>query len=547
MAEKPDWNRQFAWIHNLHDAVIVTDMAFVIRQWNAGAERLYGWPAAAVIGRPVVDVIRTQFLRETRDTAVETLLQQAFYQGEVVEFRRDGSPLSNWVSISLFKDDAGQPLAAVGINRDITGRKQTEQELQIRLNLETLITRLAVDFINLPGQAVNQAIDQALQALAEFATATRSSVFLFHDDLTRVTNTHEWCADPADSQKAQVQNLPVREMQLTMMQFMAGETVTVTNRANLAHMPWAQAWMARHGFRSLVFVPMFNQGELYGAIGFYGPPGEEIVWSEVFVTMLTFVASIVVNALERKRSEDRLEAYAAELKRSNEELQEFASIASHDLQEPLRKIQAFGSRLRTLYADRLDDRGRDYMDRMERSAERMRELLDDLLLYSRLQTRPQALAPVNLNAVLSGVLSDLENQIDRVNGRVQSDPLPTITADATQMRQLFQNLISNGLKFHRPGVPPVVTIRAQTLTRDGQEIVEIRVQDNGIGFEDEYSERIFGVFQRLHGRTEFEGSGLGLAICRKIVHRHHGRITAHGTPGAGATFTLQLPLRQMVV
>jgi PAS domain S-box-containing protein len=234
-----------------------------------------------------------------------------------------------------------------------------------------------------------------------------------------------------------------------------------------------------------------------------------------------------------------------ELERSNRELELFASIASHDLQEPLRKIQAFGDRLQHQCASDLSDTGRDYLQRILGSAGRMRNLINDLLTFSRVTTNARPFAPVDLDSVVRDVLGDIEDQIMTTGGRVEVDPLPSIDADATQMRQLFQNLISNGLKFHKEGVPPIVRISAR-LAGAGPETghCEIRVEDNGIGFDTVYGDRIFQVFQRLHGRSQYEGTGIGLAICRKITERHRGQIFAESTPGVGSTFVVSLPARQ---
>lgn len=244
-----------------------------------------------------------------------------------------------------------------------------------------------------------------------------------------------------------------------------------------------------------------------------------------------------------------LTATAAELGRSNEELEKFAYVASHDLQEPLRKIQAFGDRLGGRFAETLGDQGRDYLTRMLNSAGRMRQLINDLLAFSRVTTKTQPFAPVDLNRVAADAVDDLSDRIQQTGGRVEVGPLPTIDADPTQMRQLLQNLIANALKFHMPDVPPVVTVRAEEAQTDAhvgppRPAVRIEVADNGIGFEEKYLDRIFQVFQRLHGRAEYEGTGVGLAICRKIVERHGGEITARSAPGEGATFAATLPLIQ---
>ena len=243
----------------------------------------------------------------------------------------------------------------------------------------------------------------------------------------------------------------------------------------------------------------------------------------------------------------------ADLNASNRELQDFAAVASHDLQEPLRKIEAFGSRLKTKYDQALDEQGRDYLARMLAATVRMRQLINDLLSFSRVTTKARAFVTVDLAEVAQEVVSDLEGRMVETGGRVEVGALPTIEAEPLQMRQLLQNLIGNGLKFHRAGEPPVVRIEGRLLDPSdppveglapGPRHCEIRVQDNGIGFEEVYSARIFELFQRLHGRDEYEGTGMGLAICRKIVARHGGTISAHSTPGHGATFIVTLAATQ---
>ena len=243
-----------------------------------------------------------------------------------------------------------------------------------------------------------------------------------------------------------------------------------------------------------------------------------------------------------KQAEVNLKIYAARLEQSNRDLQEFAYIASHDLQEPLRKVLAFGDRLASKYGDLLDDTGRDYLKRMRDASQRMQTLINDLLSFSRVSTRAQPFTEVDLNSIAQEVVSDLEHQIDRTNGYVIIDKLPVIEADPTQMHQLFQNLITNALKFHQDSKPPTIQVSSQTLDSKCQ----IQVKDNGIGFEIQYLDRIFKPFQRLHSRQEFEGSGMGLAICRRIVERHSGEITAISAPGEGSTFIVTLPIYQTI-
>ena len=242
----------------------------------------------------------------------------------------------------------------------------------------------------------------------------------------------------------------------------------------------------------------------------------------------------------RKRAEEELKAALTRLEQSNRELEDFAYVASHDLQEPLRKIQAFGDLLRAKHAAALPDQARDYIERMQSAAKRMQILINDLLSFSRVTTKAQPFVRVNLNEIAAEVAKDLEVRAHETNGTIAVGDLPTIDADPLQMRQLLQNLAGNGLKFHRPDVPPRVEIRGEL---DGDHC-RIIVSDNGIGFEDKYAERIFTMFERLHARTTYEGTGIGLAICRKIAERHGGEIRAEGKPGAGATFVVTLPLTQ---
>lgn len=250
---------------------------------------------------------------------------------------------------------------------------------------------------------------------------------------------------------------------------------------------------------------------------------------------------------ERRRLAALVEQHTRELAEKNErletsnrDLEYFAYIASHDLQEPLRKIQAFSDRVRGQYSDRLDATGQDYLARMTGAASRMQSLIDDLLSLSRVNTKGHPMQYVELPLLVRDVVGDLEIRMQTTQGRVEVDDLPAVWGDAVQLRQLFQNLIGNALKFHRPDVPPVVRVRVAAHHGDR---VEIHVEDNGIGFEAKDAERVFQPFLRLHGRSRYEGSGIGLAICQKIVLRHNGRIRAESEPGVGTRFIMTLPTR----
>lgn len=260
--------------------------------------------------------------------------------------------------------------------------------------------------------------------------------------------------------------------------------------------------------------------------------------------------------LERtSASELRLRGLTKRLEESNRDLQDFAHVASHDLQEPLRKIIAFGDRLKTRFGGDLPADGLDYLSRMQSAAGRMQTLIQDLLTFSRVSSKRDALVDVSLNDVAAGVAADLEVAVERAGGVLMIGDLPGIDADPTQMRQMLQNLIGNALKFRRQGVTPEILVGARILGAGDPELPEalraaahtwcqLTVSDNGIGFEEKYLDRIFTVFQRLQGRTEYEGSGVGLSVCRRITERHGGHITARSKPGVGTAFIVTLPVDQ---
>lgn len=270
----------------------------------------------------------------------------------------------------------------------------------------------------------------------------------------------------------------------------------------------------------------------------------------IFLRETEAISALEKEVKARMRAQESLKRKIGELARSNGDLEQFASIAAHDLQEPLRKVLAFSDRLQSKYADKLDEQGLDYLNRMQQSANRMKTLIEDLLTFSRVATKGQDFIRTDLNQIARGVVSDMEIAIRETGATINFDDLPTIDADPLQMRQLFQNLISNALKYRRDDVPPDINVEYTRVKdefshADGSpvEMCQITVSDNGIGFEEEYAERIFGIFQRLHGRNEYKGSGIGLSICRKISDRHGGRIVAESRINEGSKFSVTLPFQ----
>lgn len=236
--------------------------------------------------------------------------------------------------------------------------------------------------------------------------------------------------------------------------------------------------------------------------------------------------------------------YAEELERSNKELEDFAFVASHDLQEPLRKIRAFGDRLNKNYSANLGEQGQDYLARMHSASERMSRLIEDLLTFSRVTTRPRECVAIDLNILIKDVLENLDYAITERDAEVSFESLPIIEGDSSQIHQVFNNLLSNSLKFTASDIKPLIHIRSEFFRElpEAEEFVIISVTDNGIGFDEQYKDRIFNLFQRLHGKNEYSGTGIGLAICRKIVETHRGKIEVASEVGTGTVFKIFLPL-----
>jgi PAS domain S-box-containing protein len=400
-------------------------------------------------------------------------------------------------------DQNGKIVGLVGIGRDITKNKLAEEALaHERSLLRTLIDNLpdAVYAKDTAGRKllVNLADLKNLRFKTEAEVINKTDFDFFPKDMAEKF----W----ADDQKV-IQGEPVIDREEYILND-AGE----------------KRWLLTSK------LPLRGQdGKIIGLVGI----GRDIT-----------ARKLAEDAL--RSSEAKLRQSAIQLERSNHELQDFAYVASHDLQEPLRKIVVFGERLKEKKIEDLGPEAKDYLERMQKAAARMQTLINDLLTFSRVTTKARPFAPVNLAEVADDVVNDLEGRIEQVKGRVEIvGTLPVIDAEALQMRQLLQNLVGNALKFRRPEEPPVVKVEAQIISGPGtppQPLCRLTVSDNGIGFDEKYLDRIFNVFQRLHTRNEYEGTGMGLAITKKIALYHGGEITAKSTPGHGATFIVTLPV-----
>ncbi|MEX2301053.1 MAG: PAS domain-containing protein [Bryobacterales bacterium] len=470
---------------------------------NKATEQLLGLSRDELIGKREFDLLpEEQAVAVTRvEQEVIRSKQEISIPEQIVETADQGRRILHTRKLPIL-DDEGNPRYLLAISEDITDRKLAEEALaKERSLLRTVIDNLP-DYIFAKDTQTRFILNN--RAHAQFVGAHFAADVLGKSDQDFM---------PHD---AAARCLEDDHRVLHGGEQMLGKEEPVLDRSG------AWRWL------STTKVPLKRpDGKVIGLVG------------------------LSRDITEHKKAAERMERMMGELARSNGELEQFAYVASHDLQEPLRKIQAFSSRLRDRWGEQLGEQGADYLNRVENAAARMQILIEDLLSYSRVTSKAKPFVPVELGEVVVGVLSDLEARIERLNAKVEVGELPRVAADPTQMRQLLQNLIGNALKFHRKDSTPVVRIRAEmpSETGSGSEpaadgVCQLFVEDNGIGFEPKHAVKIFQVFQRLHSRQEYQGSGIGLAVCKKIVDRHGGTIEARSAPGEGATFVVSLPLKQ---
>ncbi|HEY9744174.1 MAG TPA: response regulator [Coleofasciculaceae cyanobacterium] len=468
-----------------------------------------------------------------------------------IEFRilwPDGSV--RWVASKgqVYYDNTGKAVRMTGINMDITDRKRAQEELQLQNRRSQLFAEVTLKIRqSLHIQEILQTTVTEVQRIFQTDRVLIFQLWLngFGKIVTEAVNPN-WISVLG-------RNITDDYFASEYLQrYSQGRIYTIADieKAEVPHC--LIEFMQEFEVKAKLAVPIFLKEKLWGLLVAHQCTSPR-QWSSFETELMGQLADQIGIALAQAQLLEQETRQSQELARSNAELQQFASIASHDLQEPLRKIQAFGDRLKTKCNEALTEQGRDYLDRMQNAAGRMQTLIDDLLMLSRITTKAQPFVPVDLAQVIQEVLSDLEVRIDETKGQVEVGRLPTIEADSLQMRQLLQNLIGNALKFHPKTEPPKVRIYSQLLNDEEQQPTgnsitpthcQIVVEDNGIGFDEKYLDRIFNVFQRLQGRSEYEGTGMGLAICRKIAERHGGSLTAESTPGQGATFIVTLPIKQ---
>ncbi len=469
-------------LSQVNDAVVAFDNNHLIVYWNNGAERLYNFKSSEVLGRQMEEVTRHRWLKpEDEKAAYDSLAVTGSWRGEFIQARKNGEEIHVEASIKTLKNEKDPAIGFISVMRDITERKRVEQHLRL-LSAAVEEAPDGIQIVGLDGRIV-------------FSNKAVEKIYGFSPEEFQGRHVNEMNVDQEFADKVIIPAIKEtgRWVGELMVKHKDGGTFPI----------WLTASLVKD-----------SKGEPISMVG------------------------IITDITERKRVEEERERWMAELARSNAELQQFAYVASHDLQEPLRMISGFAQLLEKQYRDKLGKDADEFIAYIVNGATRMQTMINDLLAYSRVGTQGKPFQPTDCESVLNQVMVNLKVAIEQSGAVVTHDPLPTITADTSQMIQLLQNLISNAIKFRSKKLP---RIHIHTEKKGNEWVFSVR--DNGIGIAPEFFGRLFQIFQRGHLASEYAGTGIGLATCKKIVERHGGKIWAESVEGKGSTFYFTIPLR----
>jgi PAS domain S-box-containing protein len=498
-----------AIVESSDDAIIGKTLNGKIISWNRAAEKIYGYTAEEAIGESVSILLPEGIHDELPEILEKISRSEVVDHYETRRRRKDGEVIQVSLSVSPIRDTSGKIIGASTIPRDITEAKQIEEELYRSRDKLELSVRDGTAQLQKSEERIRAAFDLSAVGQAEF-----------------------------DIRKNRFQRVNQKFCEITGY---SDYELLEMNFSDLTH-PEDRA----EDIRLFEQVLSGAKREHSNRKRYICKDGS-VKWVEVYAALLRDESGLPVSSIgvitditKKKAAEDRFRAYTERLELLNQELQEFAFVASHDLQEPLRKIQTFCDMAKKRCVQVPDSTSQEYLDKISNSASRMRQLLRDLRLFSSAATKPKPFEEIDLVKIVREAVDVLESSAEETGCQIEIENMPAIEADESQMLLLFQNLIGNALKFHSGEIPHIKVYGK--LDRKG--ICEILVEDNGIGFDRQFAERIFKPFQRLHKHIEYEGTGMGLSICRKIVERHGGNIRAESEPGKGSTFIIRLPVKQ---
>ncbi|HKP32941.1 MAG TPA: PAS domain S-box protein [Chitinophagaceae bacterium] len=488
-------------------AILLLDKEGNIENWNIGAEKIKGYKSEEVIGKN----FELFYPAEDRESRLPfKLLQEAVDTGRAVHegwrVRKDGTKFWGYIVITALHDDNGNVVGFLKVTRDLSEQKAATEQLT------SFAEKLAEQ---------NEKLRRSEDRYHRMIDEVQDYAILMLDLDGNIQNWNKG-AEKIKGYR------PEEAIGKNFRIFYTPEDIQNKVPDSLLKIATQNDKAVHEGWR------IRKDGTKF--------------WGNTIITALHDENNAIIgyskvtrDLTDKKQAEDQLRDYAEQLEQNNHELEQFAYVASHDLKEPLRKILTFGDLLNTNSKEHLDERGKEYINRMQNAATRMMHLIEDLLNFSRINRQNEGFERVDLNEVVKQVIQDLDVVIKEKNARIQVSKLAFITGRRSEIGQLFQNLISNALKFNDKEIP-VVNISCTIKNNDDIKIIQIEVRDNGIGFEDVYRKKIFDIFQRLHGKSSYSGSGIGLAICKKIVESHGGKISATAEPGKGSTFIIKLPL-----
>ncbi len=516
------------------DVLLVVDRGRTIRFANDTIEAMFGYSPYEVIGEQLDMLFALTEENRGLTTRIYTHLRdKGFFVGTAIGLRKDGSMFPLEIIEGELKRDGG---GVVVLLRDITERKRAQDALNFRLRFEKLLASISTRFINISPEQIDVEIMNSLKALSQFLYADRAYFYTYDKPAHRFTKVFEWLNSKFEKFPAAKEEIDIADYPEIMKKVLRQKDLYLPEVSSAPEKIREEIHRFEDkGVASLVWIPIIYGGSLVGIVGF-DSFHLALELGDEDLGLIRMFGEIIVNAIKRKKRELELRHKTAELERSNKELEQFAYIASHDLQGPLRKIMGYINLIRRRYADTIDPNAAEFLDYIARSAQKMRDLITDLLTYSRAGNRPLHKEPVDTEQILLDVLGNLQDEIRQTGAVIDYSSLPEVMADPVQLEQLFYNLLSNAIKFHGDK-PPRVRISA----REVNGFWEFAISDNGIGIPPQFHNRIFVIFQRLHSEDKYPGTGIGLAICKKIVERHGGQIWVESEPGQGSTFYFTLP------
>jgi len=520
----------------VHDALISADEGGRIAYWSPGARRIFGYEDHEVLGEPLT-MLMPESYRPRHEAGLRRFLEggEAHMIGSTVELEgRDKDGREFPLELSLGEAPLAGGRLFTGLIREVTARRRAERYLT---------TQLAVASVMAKGTQLEHARAGVLAAIGESMGWTLGELWQVDEDEGILTCVEVWHAPGSEHPRFDAVTRETRFEPGVGLPGTVWQTSAPTWFADVRSHPDfpRSATAAEEGLRGAIGLPVLQDGRVVGVMDFYSQSVEQP--DEELLTMMTTFGAQVGEYFARKEAQRALELaanelrrHAAELERSNADLEQFAYVASHDLSEPLRTVSGFVGLLGKRYEGQLDAQADEYIRFAVEGVHRMRELIDDLLAYSRVGRADQSLEAVDTGALVAQILRTLKPQIEGAGGEVTVEPLPTVRGDDWQLRQLFQNLIANAVKFDG-GRAPHVTVSAVREAAGWR----FSVRDHGVGVDERHADRIFKVFQRLHARDEYDGTGIGLAICRRVVDRRGGRIWVQAAQGGGADFRFTVP------